>query len=56
MSKKIECDDAAELTEEYFLDELHPKADIVKKAFDKPKGPAGKRGGKRLIKEEGTLV
>ena len=52
LAKKIECDDANELTVDFFLDELHPKENIVKKQFDKPKGPAGKRGGKRLIKSD----
>lgn len=52
LNKKIECDDASELTADYFLDELHPKQDIVRKQFEKPKGPAGKRGGKRLIKSD----
>lgn len=52
LNKKFECDDASELTVEYFLDELHPKENIVKKQFEKPKGPAGKRGGKRLIKSD----
>lgn len=50
LNKKIECDDAAELTVDFLLDELHPVENIVKKQFDRPKGPAGKRGGKRLIK------
>ncbi|KAI1278816.1 Twinfilin-2 [Halotydeus destructor] len=52
LAKKIECDDASELTVDFFLDELHPKEAGSKKQFEKPKGPAGKRGGKRLIKTD----
>jgi len=53
VDKKIECDDPSELTIEYLIDQLHPKDPdpaLNKKSFDKPQGPAGKRGLRRLIK------
>lgn len=49
--KKIEIDDAKELTEEFIFDELHPKRDIVRQKFAKPKGPAS-RGPRRIIKSK----
>ncbi|XP_066519993.1 twinfilin-2 isoform X1 [Hoplias malabaricus] len=48
--KKLEIDSGEELTEEYLYDEIHPKQHAHKQAFAKPRGPAGKRGNKRLIK------
>ena len=53
LDKKIECDDPKELTMEYLLDQLHPKDHEngnSKKVFEKPSGPSGKRGFRRLIK------
>ena len=53
LDKKIECDDPNELTLEYLLDQLHPKEHEngnSKKSFEKPSGPSGKRGFRRLIK------
>lgn len=53
VDKKIESDDPSELTEEYLIDQLHPKDvrnEINRKQFDKPAPPAGKRGLRRLIK------
>lgn len=50
IDKKVEIDDPNELTPEFLLDELHPKINSVKTQFSKPTGPAGKRGGKRLIR------
>ncbi|XP_054164288.1 twinfilin-1-like [Oppia nitens] len=49
IDKKLETDNPRELSHSYLIDELHPKQDIVKTMFDKPKGPAGKRGARRLI-------
>lgn len=51
IAKKIEIDDGAELTEEFVYDEVHPKKTIVKKQFDRPKGPAG-RGPRRVTKDK----
>ncbi|KAM4651610.1 twinfilin-2 [Discoglossus pictus] len=53
IAKKIEIEEGAELTAEFLYDEVHPKQHAFKQAFAKPKGPAGKRGQKRLIKGPG---
>ncbi|XP_076448185.1 twinfilin-2-A-like isoform X2 [Babylonia areolata] len=49
LAKKLEIDDPSELTEEYIYDEVHPKVNVARQAFAKPKGPAG-RGPKRMTK------
>ncbi|XP_043943345.1 twinfilin-1 isoform X2 [Protopterus annectens] len=51
--KKIEIESGAELTPEFIYEEVHPKQHAHKQVFAKPKGPAGKRGIKRLIKGSG---
>ncbi|CAL1526647.1 unnamed protein product [Lymnaea stagnalis] len=51
IEKKIEVDDPSELKEEYVYDEIHPKKNVARQAFAKPKGPAG-RGPKRMTKPE----
>uniref|UniRef100_A0A672IQT9 Twinfilin actin binding protein 2 n=1 Tax=Salarias fasciatus TaxID=181472 RepID=A0A672IQT9_SALFA len=53
INKKLEIDDGDELTEQFLYDEVHPKQHAHKQAFAKPRGPAGKRGHKRLIKGTG---
>ncbi|XP_069062706.1 twinfilin-2 isoform X1 [Pleurodeles waltl] len=53
IAKKIEIESGAELTAEFLYDEVHPKQHAYKQAFAKPKGPAGKRGQKRIIKGPG---
>lgn len=50
---QVEIEDGSELTSEFLYDEVHPKQHAFKQAFAKPKGPAGKRGQKRLIKGPG---
>lgn len=55
-SPQLEIDDGDELTEEFLYDEVHPKQHAHKQAFAKPRGPAGKRGHKRLIKGPGEKV
>uniref|UniRef100_I3J7Z2 Twinfilin n=1 Tax=Oreochromis niloticus TaxID=8128 RepID=I3J7Z2_ORENI len=50
IAKKLEIDDGDELTADFLYDEVHPKQHTHKQAFAKPRGPAGKRGHKRLIK------
>ncbi|VDI00029.1 twinfilin [Mytilus galloprovincialis] len=45
--KNIEIDDPKELTETYIYDEVHPKKNVARQAFAKPKGPAG-RGPRRM--------
>ncbi|XP_062853935.1 twinfilin-2 [Trichomycterus rosablanca] len=53
VAKKIEIESGDELTEQYLYEEIHPKQHAHKEAFAKPRGPAGKRGHKRLIKGVG---
>lgn len=53
---KLEIDDGDELTEQFLYDEVHPKQHAHRQAFAKPRGPAGKRGHKRLIKGPGETV
>lgn len=52
-SVQLEIDSGEELTEEYLYEEVHPKQHAHKQAFAKPRGPAGKRGNKRLIRGGG---
>uniref|UniRef100_A0A3Q1BFM8 ADF-H domain-containing protein n=1 Tax=Amphiprion ocellaris TaxID=80972 RepID=A0A3Q1BFM8_AMPOC len=56
IAKKLEIDDGDELTEDFLYDEVHPKQHAHKQAFAKPRGPAGKRGHKRLIKGTGEAI
>uniref|UniRef100_A0A672ZZ62 ADF-H domain-containing protein n=1 Tax=Sphaeramia orbicularis TaxID=375764 RepID=A0A672ZZ62_9TELE len=56
VAKKLEIENGDELTEEFLYDEVHPKQHAHKQAFAKPRGPAGKRGHKRLIKGTGDTV
>uniref|UniRef100_A0A8C9ZSH2 Twinfilin n=1 Tax=Sander lucioperca TaxID=283035 RepID=A0A8C9ZSH2_SANLU len=56
IAKKLEIDNGDELTEEFLYDEVHPKQHAHKQAFAKPRGPAGKRGHKRLIKGAGETI
>ncbi|KAG5274272.1 hypothetical protein AALO_G00134250 [Alosa alosa] len=53
VAKKMEIDSGEELTEEFLYDEVHPKQHAFKQAFAKPRGPAGKRGHKRIIRGGG---
>lgn len=48
ITKKLELDSGDELTEDYLLDELHPKKLLHRPQFAKPKGPQN-RGARRLI-------
>ena len=45
---QIEVENGDELIEDFLIDELHPKKNIINKKFDKPKGPPG-RGARRLM-------
>lgn len=56
IAKKLEIDDGDELTAEFLYDEVHPKQLAHKQAFAKPRGPAGKRGHKRLIRGTGDAL
>ncbi|XP_065547232.1 twinfilin-1 isoform X3 [Lathamus discolor] len=48
--RKIEIDNGDELTADFLYEEVHPKQHAYKQSFAKPKGPAGKRGIRRLIR------
>ncbi|GCB63357.1 hypothetical protein scyTo_0011609 [Scyliorhinus torazame] len=50
ITKKIEIDDGNELTADFLYGEIHPKQHAHRQIFAKPKGPAGKRGIRRLIR------
>lgn len=50
--RKIEIDDPKEITADFLYDEIHPKKNIAKQQFAKPRGPAG-RGPKRMTKTGG---
>ncbi|XP_024912270.1 twinfilin-1a [Cynoglossus semilaevis] len=50
IEKKLEIDDGEGLTSDFLYEEVHPKQHAHKQAFAKPKGPAGKRGGRRITR------
>lgn len=50
IEKKLEIDNGDELTSDFLYEEVHPKQHAHKQAFAKPKGPSGKRGGRRMTK------
>lgn len=50
---QLEIDDGKELTEEYLYEEIHPKRNLHRPAFAKPKGPPN-RGAKRITKSQTT--
>lgn len=50
ITKKLEIDDASELSEENLIDEIHPKKMLHKTQFAKPAPPSKNRGPRRLIK------
>lgn len=47
---QIEIDNGDELTADFLYEEVHPKQHAHKQSFAKPRGPAGKRGIRRLIR------
>ncbi|KAL0968041.1 hypothetical protein UPYG_G00261540 [Umbra pygmaea] len=51
--KKLEIDNGEELTADFLYEEVHPKQHAHKQAFAKPKGPGGKRGGRRITRPPG---
>uniref|UniRef100_A0AAZ3P5P1 Twinfilin-1 n=1 Tax=Oncorhynchus tshawytscha TaxID=74940 RepID=A0AAZ3P5P1_ONCTS len=53
IAKKLEIDNGDELTAEFMYEEVHPKQHAHKQAFPKPKGPAGKKGGRRITRPPG---
>lgn len=50
---QLEIGSDEELTEDYLIDEIHPKKVVDKPKFEKPKGPPS-RGAKRLTKTQKT--
>ncbi|XP_033823893.1 twinfilin-1-like [Periophthalmus magnuspinnatus] len=53
IEKKLEIENGEELTSDFLYDEVHPKQHAHKQVFAKPKGPAGKRGGRRITRPPG---
>ncbi|XP_016349382.1 twinfilin-1-like isoform X2 [Sinocyclocheilus anshuiensis] len=53
IAKKLEIDNGDELTSDFLYEEVHPKQHAHKQAFAKPKGPTGKRGGRRITRAPG---
>ncbi|XP_015237832.1 PREDICTED: twinfilin-1 [Cyprinodon variegatus] len=53
IEKKLEIEDGNELTNDFLYGEVHPKQHAYKERFAKPKGPAGKRGGRRITRPPG---
>ena len=58
LSPQIEISETAELNEQFLQDELHPKKNLHRPKFAKPKPPPG-RGARRMTKpakgaEEGS--
>ncbi|KAI5645177.1 cofilin/tropomyosin-type actin-binding protein domain-containing protein [Phthorimaea operculella] len=53
VEKRLEIDDGKELTEQFLYDEIHPKRNLHRPAFAKPKGPPN-RGAKRITKPQAT--
>ncbi|KAK3517829.1 hypothetical protein QTP70_021020 [Hemibagrus guttatus] len=53
VAKKLEIDNGDDLTSDFMYEEVHPKQHAHKQAFAKPKGPTGKRGGRRITRPPG---
>ncbi|CAG4937178.1 unnamed protein product [Colias eurytheme] len=53
VTKRVGVDEGKELTEEFLYDEIHPKVNLHRPAFAKPKGPPN-RGAKRITKAQST--
>lgn len=53
IEKKLEIENGDELNSDFLYEEVHPKQHAHKQAFAKPKGPAGKRGGRRITRPPG---
>ncbi|CAB1440022.1 unnamed protein product [Pleuronectes platessa] len=53
IEKKLEIDNGDELTSDFLYEEVHPKQHAHKQAFAKPKGPAGKKGFRRITRPPG---
>lgn len=55
ITKKVEIDSGRELTEEFLMEELHPKLNIYRPKFPKPQGPPN-RGARRITKPQAKDV
>lgn len=53
IEKKLEIENGEELTSDFLYEEVHPKQHAHKQRFAKPKGPAGKKGGRRITRPPG---
>lgn len=53
IEKKLEIDNGDDLTADFLYEEVHPKQHAHKQAFAKPKGPAGRRGDRRITRQRG---
>ncbi|KAG9280870.1 twinfilin-1a [Astyanax mexicanus] len=53
IEKKLEIDNGDDLTADFLYEEVHPKQHAHKQAFAKPKGPAGRRGDRRVTRQRG---
>ncbi|NP_001187829.1 twinfilin-1a [Ictalurus punctatus] len=53
VEKKLEIDNGEELTADFLYEEVHPKQHAHKQAFAKPRGPAGRRGDRRITRHPG---
>ncbi|KAG7320229.1 hypothetical protein KOW79_016082 [Hemibagrus wyckioides] len=53
IAKKLEIDNGDDLTSDFMYEEVHPKQHAHKQAFAKPRGPTGKRGGRRITRAPG---
>ncbi|KAG7522814.1 twinfilin-1 [Solea senegalensis] len=50
IEKKLEIDNGDDLTSDFMYEEVHPKQHAHKQIFAKPRGPTGKRGGRRITR------
>lgn len=48
--KKIEIDSEDPITEAFLMDAVHPIRNVHRSKFEKPKGPGGRAGPRRMIK------
>ncbi|KAL0277199.1 UNVERIFIED_CONTAM: hypothetical protein PYX00_004563 [Menopon gallinae] len=51
VDKKLEIDGCDEINEDYLMDEVHPKVNLHRPKFEKPKGPPN-RGARRITKPQ----
>lgn len=48
IARKIEISEPSELNEQFLMEELHPRKDLVRQKFAKPPKPTGSRGPRRI--------